>query len=195
MNLKALILILIYIDGQKIIYSKTHKFKSIGNHNVEIIFYDNLNMDYMFKNVIKLNRIEIITNKTCKILPMISTFEDCTNLQDLKLIGIDLDELKSVKKLFYKTYVNQNITKFLQNATNIEDMLYILAYSSIKEFNIEGLNIQNVKDMSHLFEGFISLKTVNLNNFITSQVINMSNMFQKCTSLKDIFINQIKTVK
>ena len=24
----------IYIDGEKIAYSKTHKFKSIGNHNV-----------------------------------------------------------------------------------------------------------------------------------------------------------------
>ena len=57
----------IYIDGEKIAYSKTHKFKSIGSHNVEFIFYNDLNMDYMFKNVINLNQIEIITNKTCKI--------------------------------------------------------------------------------------------------------------------------------
>ena len=48
----------------------------------------------MFKNVINLNQIEIITNKTCKIISMISTFEDCTNLQDIKLIKIGLDELK-----------------------------------------------------------------------------------------------------
>ena len=97
--------------------------------------------------------------------------------------------------MFYKANVNQNITKFLQNATNIEDMSYMLAYTSIKEFNIEGLNTQNVKDMSHLFEGSISLKSVNLNNFNTSQVIKMPNMFQKCRSLKDRFINQIKTDK
>ena len=185
----------IYIDGEKIAYSKTHKFKSIGSHNVEFIFYNDLNMDYMFKNVINLNQIEIITNKTCKILSMISTFESCTNLKDLKLIGIDLNNLKSFKKLFYNTNVNQNITKFLQNSTNIEDMSYMMAYTSITEFNIEGINTQNVKDMSHLFEGCKSLKSVNINHFNTNQVINMSNMFQKCTSLKDIFINQINTEK
>ena len=185
----------IYIDGEKISYSKTHKFKSIGSHNVEIIFYEDLNMDYMFKNVINLNQIEIITNKTCKILSMISTFESCTNLKDIKLTGIDLNDLKSVKKLFYNTNVNQNITKFLQNSTNIEDMSYMFAYTSIQEFNIEGINTKNVKDMSHLFEGCTSLKSVNLNHFNTNQVIKMSNMFQKCTSLKDIFINQIITEK
>ena len=63
-------------------------------------------MDYMLKNIINLNQIEIIINQTCKILSMISMFESFTNLKYIKLFGIDLNNLKSYKKLFYNTNVN-----------------------------------------------------------------------------------------
>ena len=57
----------IYIDGEKINFSKTYNIKSIGNHKIEFIFYDNLNMDYMFKDVEDLYKIEIISENSSKI--------------------------------------------------------------------------------------------------------------------------------
>ena len=103
----------------------------------------------MFKDVPNLNQIEIITNRTCKITSIISTFENCESLENIIITGIDLTELKSVKKLFYKTNFNDNMIKFLKNSTNIEDMPYMFAFTSIKEFNISGINTENIKDMSH----------------------------------------------
>ena len=68
----------------------------------------------MFKDVPNLNQIEIITNRTCKITSIISTFENCESLENIIITGIDLTELKSVKKLFYKINFNDNMEKFLK---------------------------------------------------------------------------------
>ena len=53
----------------------------------------------MFREVKDLNRIEIFCNKSCKIFSMISTFENCANLEDFRISGFDLDDLKSMKNL------------------------------------------------------------------------------------------------
>ena len=41
----------IYVDGNKIKYSKEYQFDSRGVHNIEIKIYSNVNMDYMFKDI------------------------------------------------------------------------------------------------------------------------------------------------
>ena len=41
----------IYIDKNVIKYSKEHKFNSVGIHEIQIKLYEELNMDYMFKDV------------------------------------------------------------------------------------------------------------------------------------------------
>ena len=76
----------IYIDGEKINFAKTYKIKSIGNHKIEFIFYDNLNMDYMFKDVEDLYKIEIFSENNSKIYSMISTFENCINLESFNFV-------------------------------------------------------------------------------------------------------------
>ena len=58
----------IYIDEEKIKYSKIYKFNNTGYHKIEFKFYDNINMDYMFKNIKDLKNIEIFSIKICKIL-------------------------------------------------------------------------------------------------------------------------------
>ena len=41
----------IYINGNKIKYSKIYKFNSFGLNDIEIKLYDNLDMNYMFKGI------------------------------------------------------------------------------------------------------------------------------------------------
>ncbi len=53
----------------------------------------------------------------------------------------------------------------------------MFVYTPIKEFKLEGINTENVKDMSHLFEGCSSLTSVNITGFNSKNVKDMSYMF------------------
>ena len=70
----------VYIDGKQIKYSRYYKFSSLGEHEVHLVLYRNLNMDYMFKDTQDLLSIEMISDNKCKITSMVSTFENCQNL-------------------------------------------------------------------------------------------------------------------
>ena len=47
----------------------------------------------MFKDVEDLYKIEIISENSSKIYSMISTFENCINLESFNISGIDFSEL------------------------------------------------------------------------------------------------------
>ena len=64
----------IYINGNKIKYSKVYKFSSYGLTDIEIKLYGNLNMDYMFKGISSLKSVEMKSSNNAKINSMISTF-------------------------------------------------------------------------------------------------------------------------
>ena len=81
----------LFIDGEKIKYSKEYQFSTIGMHNVSIYLYDNkLNMDKMFQNINNIISVEFTPegNQIINIVSMISTFEGCEKLNDFK-IGIN----------------------------------------------------------------------------------------------------------
>jgi hypothetical protein len=46
-------------------------------------------MDYMFKDVQDLISVEMKSDKNCKISSMIRAFENCTNLQSVKISGFN----------------------------------------------------------------------------------------------------------
>ena len=97
----------IYIDGKKIKYSKEYKFDYSGIHNIQINLYSDINMDFMFKDIKDLEFIEMISENECQITSMISSFENCENLKFFNLTGFKTNQIKSMKKLFYKTALNE----------------------------------------------------------------------------------------
>ena len=196
---------MIYIDDDKIPYNKIYNFNSTGYHKIEIKFYDNLNMDFMFKDIIYINKIEIISINNSKIFSIISTFENCINLKEFNISGFDYTNLKSMKKLFYNAGISQNISFSSYDFINLQDISYMFAYIPIKEFEFNEINTEKIIDMPHLFEECLSLTNtdlklntknvkdisymfnsctnkwqINLNNIDINQVIKMSNIFQKC---------------
>ena len=83
------------------IYSKEYQFKEIGENNVKIILYSDLNMTNMFKGVIDLIDVEMNSDeKKCKITSMESAFEECKYLEKFNISGFNTEELKSMHKLF-----------------------------------------------------------------------------------------------
>ena len=95
----------IYIDGNKIQYTKEYKFKDLGNHNIIYILYEDLNMDYMFKDVPDLISVKMKSENNCQILSMISTFENSESLYEFRITGFSGNRIKSMKKLFYGTNI------------------------------------------------------------------------------------------
>ena len=57
----------IYIGDKKIKYSKSYKFKEIGENKVKYILFGEINMDYMFADLLSLLSVEMISNKNAKI--------------------------------------------------------------------------------------------------------------------------------
>jgi len=53
------------------------------------IIYDNLDMDYMFQNIEDVISIEMISEKSGKITSIKSSFENCNNLEKIKINGFD----------------------------------------------------------------------------------------------------------
>ena len=93
----------------------------------------------MFKNIEDLNKIEIISNGTYKIYSMISTFENCTNLNEFEIYGFDYSDLKSMKKLlnFHKRpgQLSETLNKYVYMFEPIRvDLIKYSKESQIEEF-------------------------------------------------------------
>ena len=108
-------------------------------------------MDYMFKGIQDLISVEMKSENKCQILSMISIFKDCINLNTFNITGFVTDNLKLIKKLFYKSSLNDyHFSQF--NTINLKDISYMFASSPISHFSFDDFNLNQVTDMSHLFE-------------------------------------------
>ena len=204
----------VYIDGEKKKYSREYQFSSLGVHKVQLKLYSDIDMNYMFKNIKELTSVNMTSEENCKITSMISSFENCENLKFFNLTGFKADQLISMKKLFYKSGLEEfYISSF--DTIALKDISYMFAYTYISSFSFNDLNTKEITDMSHLFEkcssllsidmegidtskvkdisymfkSCISIDSLNFSNFDTSQIINMSSLFQECISLKELNLN------
>ena len=185
----------ISIDGEIVKYSRDYTFNNTGLHNVDFLIYDkNINLDYMFKDISELISVEmtINDNKEIKIKSMISTFENCENLDTFTMEGFNINEMKSMSKLFYNTQIS-TINMPFSNFENIEDISYMFASTNVINLDLSNLKTTNVKNMSHLFYNSYSLRNLNIDNFNTSNVIDMSHMFDSCESLSELNLNHFNT--
>lgn len=98
----------ILVNGIKITYGQKALFESIGIYEIKYIIYgDELNMNYMFKDIDSLISVKLLstintTEKSIYITSMISTFENCKNLKTFENLGFNFEKVPSMHKLFYK---------------------------------------------------------------------------------------------
>ena len=125
----------IFINNTKISYVNNFKFSSKGNYNIEYIINGKINLKYMFKDILSLITFEIIStcDKDLIIESIEGLFENCQNLEKVKLNDMNTKNIKSISKLFYN---NINLSKL----------------------DIIGINTDNITDMSYMFYNCESLK-------------------------------------
>ena len=69
-------------------------------------------------------------------------------------------------------------------------------FISLKEFNLNNFNTNNVTNMESMFSGCSSLKKLNLNNFNINNVTYMFGMFNECSNeIKMKIKTQYKNIK
>jgi len=92
----------IFINNSLVNYNKEYKLDKNGTL---IVFklQENINMDSMFKDIGSLSSISLTSTKDAKITSMISTFENCYNLETINLNGFNTEEIKSMSKLFKRS--------------------------------------------------------------------------------------------
>ena len=61
----------IYIDGNKIKFTKKYKFEKIKIYNIKYKYYENIEMDYMFKNIYSLISVEMISKNNFYPTPIL----------------------------------------------------------------------------------------------------------------------------
>ena len=89
----------IMIDSNKVDFVKQYKFDTVGEHKINFIVYDQINMNFMFKDISSLKQVVMSSEKDAKIKSMESTFENTKNLEDFTITGFNTGETISVKKM------------------------------------------------------------------------------------------------
>jgi hypothetical protein len=129
----------IFIDNKRYKNITEYKFDKIGEHSVIFrINNDSINMDNMFKDVQSLNYVEMKSNKNAIIESLISSFENCQNLNSFSISGFNTSNIISTQKLFKNT--------------------------NISKVDLSQLNMEKIEDMSFMFSNCISLTSLDLNN-------------------------------
>ena len=182
----------IYLNGKFIKYSKKIKRVNIESATIEFKLYEDLNMDYMFKDLQYLTYIEMKSENDCQILSMISTFENAKSLERFTINGFSTEQIKSMSKLFYNSDLS-DYTFNIDNTNNLEDISYMFSGTNIYYFSLDGFNTINVKNMSHIFENCSSLLTFNDEGIKTNNVKDMSCMFKNCYSITSMNILNFDT--
>ena len=132
----------IIYENKMITSVKEFEFKNIGNEKIIfVINNNNLNLDNMFKNVTSLISVEIKSEKNLSISSMTSVFESCQNLVNISIIGIDTNPVKSMKKLFYKTSLNDLYFPNI-DTKNVIDMSYMFSSTSFTQLNLLNYNTE-----------------------------------------------------
>ena len=88
----------IYIGDTRIKFTKTYQFSDPGEHKIKFVLFEDINMDYMFRNISSLLSIWMESNKNAKVISMSNTFENCDSLFNFQISGYNTKEIKSLKK-------------------------------------------------------------------------------------------------
>ena len=172
------------------LYIKINR-RNIINYNINNINYNILqNINYV-KNDFEgfLNSLDVFfnDNDNKEFLPTILKMYNRTNKNEIDLIYNIPNNEKEIK-IFGSDFVSKNkdLCKIIYDNKEY-DLTEKFGCNDIKDnilkIKLEGIN--NVSDLSFMFEGCSSLESLaEISNWKTNYVINMNNMFNGCSSLK-----------
>ncbi|MCQ2978766.1 MAG: BspA family leucine-rich repeat surface protein, partial [Clostridia bacterium] len=159
-------------------------------------------LDYLFKELKKITRIDFSNFDTSNVTNMYQMFYNCSSLIEADLSNFDTS---NVEKMYYmfagcNSLTNVDVSSF--DTSNVTDMSAMFQNcSSLTTLDISSFDTSKVSGtsylsgMSRMFYGCTNLETLTLDKdkFDTSKVYSMYNMFYNCKKLKSIDISKFNT--
>ena len=176
-----------------------------------------VNGESIFKELVKLKNIKIIQNGRNKVETARSMFENCRNLVDINLSGIDFQNAVSAEGMFrncnnlvkidlgeFNTKKVESFASMFEGCENLISLNFekiitekcksfrnmFLKCKLLKSINLTLFDTRLAEDMSGMFDICGSLERLDLSSFNTPNLTNMRSMFKDCHSLKEILWNK-----
>ncbi|PDC61389.1 BspA family leucine-rich repeat surface protein, partial [Listeria monocytogenes] len=123
-----------------------------------------------------------------------SMFENCYNLTEFDVSGLDTSAVTNMKKMFYNCRTLEELDLSNLDTSSVNSMNSMFGYcESLEKLNVSNFDTSSVNDMYHMFRDCKALEKLDVSNFDTSSVTNMGGMFVNCTSLKELDVSNFDT--
>ena len=165
------------INGVEENSSSKYLFSRIGTYYIHFELSGDINMDFMFEDVVALERVYMYSDEHYKITRFESTFAGCESLMSFQMNGFDTSSATSMKKMFYKTSRLDSADFSQFNTDSVLDMSSMFESSYIFTLDLRNFNTRRVRNMNSMFKYCQNLLFLNVETFDTSSVTDMSNMF------------------
>ncbi|WP_256985598.1 BspA family leucine-rich repeat surface protein, partial [Listeria monocytogenes] len=123
-----------------------------------------------------------------------SMFENCYNLTEFDVSGLDTSAVTNMKKMFYNCRTLEELDLSNLDTSSVNSMNSMFGYcESLEKLNVSNFDTSSVNDMYHMFRDCKALEKLDVSNFDTSSVTNMGGMFVNSTSLKELDVSNFDT--
>ena len=155
---------------------------SFDTQNVE-------NMKGLFQNCYNLKKLDLSSFKTDKVKKMISMFENCTLLEEIKF---DLDKFKTISVEYMCNMFKgcQSLPKLNLSSFNTEKVKYMNNMfnrcGQLLELNLSNFSSKSIDDITFMFQLCSNIKTINISSFNDDRFYKFNNMFDECPNLEEV---------
>ncbi|HAC2496629.1 TPA_asm: BspA family leucine-rich repeat surface protein [Listeria monocytogenes] len=123
-----------------------------------------------------------------------SMFENCYNLTEFDVSGLDTSAVTNMKKMFYNCRTLEELDLSNLDTSSVNNMNSMFGYcESLEELDVSHFDTSSVNDMYYMFRDCKALEKLDVSNFDTSSVTNMGGMFVNSTSLKELDVSNFNT--
>ncbi|EAC8482123.1 BspA family leucine-rich repeat surface protein [Listeria monocytogenes] len=123
-----------------------------------------------------------------------SMFENCYNLTEFDVSGLDTSAVTNMKKMFYNCRTLEELDLSNLDTSSVNSMNSMFGYcESLEKLNVSNFDTSSVNDMYHMFRDCKALEKLDVSNFDTSSVTTMQSMFFECSSLEELDVSNFDT--
>ncbi|MGM8123274.1 BspA family leucine-rich repeat surface protein, partial [Listeria monocytogenes] len=123
-----------------------------------------------------------------------SMFENCYNLTEFDVSGLDTSAVTNMKKMFYNCRTLEELDLSNLDTSSVNSMNSMFGYcESLEKLNVSNFDTSSVTNMGGMFVNSTSLKELDVSNFDTSSVTNMSALFSSCRALEKLDVSNFDT--
>ncbi len=123
-----------------------------------------------------------------------SMFENCYNLTEFDVSGLDTSAVTNMKKMFYNCRTLEELDLSNLDTSSVNNMNSMFGYcESLEKLNVSNFDTSSVNDMYYMFRDCKALEKLDVSNFDTSSVTDMGGMFGSCRALEKLDVSNFDT--